>query len=260
MFSGCRAGIADSRDGTGAPLAFIPLYDGTPYRYIRRPFVAWALLAANVIIFVVVEHGTWSDADRDAVWSFGIIPALFNHQFLRPQELTQIPEWSVLLTYSFFHADFWHLAGNMVFLWVFADNIEDAMGHVRFLAFYLLCAAGSGYAYVLSDPASQAPVIGASGAIAGVVAAYFMLFPYAKIWILALDVIPVHIRAIWVLGFWVLFQVYALFASGGGDLVAWWVHLGGLVSGAVLVLFLRRPGVPLFYRPPPPEPPQVEEL
>ena len=138
MFSGCQAGIADRRDGTGTPLAFIPLYDGTPYRYIRRPFVAWALLAANVIIFFVVEHGTWSDADRDSVWSFGIIPALFNHQFLRPHELAQIPEWSVLLTYSFFHADFWHLAGNMVFLWVFADNIEDAMGHVRFLAFYLL--------------------------------------------------------------------------------------------------------------------------
>ena len=212
MFSGCQAGIADRRDGTGTPLAFIPLYDGTPYRYIRRPFVAWALLAANVVIFFVVEHGTWSDADRDSVWSFGIIPALFNHQFLRPHELVQIPEWSVLLTYSFFHADFWHLAGNMVFLWVFADNIEDAMGHVRFLVFYMLCAAGSGFAYVLSDPGSQVPVIGASGAIAGVVAAYFVLFPYAKIWILALDIIPVHIRAIWVLGFWVLFQIYALFA------------------------------------------------
>jgi membrane associated rhomboid family serine protease len=87
-----------------------------------------------------------------------------------------------------------------------------------------------------------------------------MLFPYAKIWILALDVIPVHIRAVWLLGFWVLFQVYALIVSSSGDLVAWWVHLGGLASGAILVVFLRRSGVPLFYRPPPPEPPVVEEL
>jgi membrane associated rhomboid family serine protease len=241
-------------------LAFIPLYDGTPYRYIRRPFVAWALLAANIAIFFIVESGTWNDADRASVWSFGLIPALFNHHFLRPTELVQIPEWSALVTYSFFHADFWHLAGNMVFLWVFADNIEDAMGHLRFFVFYMLCAMASGYAYVLFEPLSQAPVIGASGAIAGVVAAYFMLFPYAKIWILALDLIPVHIRAIWVLGFWVLFQVYSLLATTGGDLVAWWVHLGGLASGAILVLVLRRPGVPLFYRPPPPEPPAVEEL
>jgi membrane associated rhomboid family serine protease len=241
-------------------LAFIPLYDGTPYRYIRRPFVAWGLLAANIAVFFLVESGTFEGASRDSVWGFGLIPALFNHEFLRPRELAQIPEWSALLTYSFFHADFWHLAGNMIFLWVFADNVEDALGHFRFLIFYLFCAAGSGYAYVLSDPTSQSPVIGASGAIAGVVAAYFMLFPYAKVWILALDIIPVHIRAIWLLGFWVLFQVYSVLVASGGDTVAWWTHLGGLASGALLVLVLKRPGVPLFHRPPPPIPPPVNEL
>jgi membrane associated rhomboid family serine protease len=241
-------------------VAFIPLYDGTPYRYIRRPFVTWGLLAANILVFFLVEHGTWSDANSTAIGSFGIIPALFDNIFRRPSYFVQIPEWSVLLTYSFFHADFLHLAGNMIFLWVFADNVEDAMGHLRFFLFYMLCSAGSGAAYIISDPAGQAPMIGASGAIAGVVAAYFILLPNAKIWILALDIIPLHIRAVWVLGFWVLFQVYAFLFAGNGDLVAWPVHLGGLVCGAILVLFLRRPGVPLFYRPPPPEPPAVEEL
>src|SRR5690606_28141004 len=125
--------------------------------------------------------------------------------------------------------DFWHLIGNMVFLWVFADNVEDAMGHVRYAIFYLLCALGAGYAYVLSAPASQAPVVGASGAIAGVVAAYFMLHPTQKIWVLLFGRIPVRLGAIWVLGAWILFQVYSIVTAGPDDEVAWWSHVGGLV-------------------------------
>jgi membrane associated rhomboid family serine protease len=134
----------------------------------------------------------------------------------------------------------------MVFLWVFADNVEDATGHARFLVFYGLTAIGGGIAYVLSAPSSTSPLIGASGAIAGIIAAYFMLTPYAKVWILVLGPIPVRLRALWVLGFWIAFQVYSALAGTGDSQIAWWTHVGGLATGAVLILFLRRRDVALF--------------
>ena len=179
---------------------------------------------------------------------FGLIPAAFNHLEERPEDFAVVPDYLTLVTYSFFHADFWHLAGNMIFLWVFADNVEDSLGHLRFLVLLPALAAGAGYAFVLSDPESAAPVIGASGAVAGIVAAYLLLHPRAKVWILAFARIPLHLSALWVLGFWIVFQVYAVLTAGPGDEVAWWAHLGGFVTGAVLVLFLRRRGVGLFGR------------
>ena len=233
-------------------MAFIPLYDGNPLRYIRHPWVAWGLIAVNAAVFFFFEGGL-KGADEASVLSYGLIPALVDHVLPRPDDLAAIPEWATLFTYSFLHADFWHLGGNMIFLWVFADNVEDCLGHVRFLIFYVICAIAAGGAYVLSSPASHAPVIGASGAIAGVVAAYFLLYPYAKIWILAFGRIPLRLNALWVLGFWILFQVYAAFQTSNDD-TAWWAHIGGLASGAILVLFLRRPGVRLFARPVPPVP------
>ena len=111
-----------------------------------------------------------------------------------------------LVTYAFLHGDFWHLAGNMIFLWVLADNVEDALGHGRFLIFYLLCAIAGGYAYVLTDPASAAPVIGASGAIAGCISAYLLLHPKAKMWVLVFARIPIRLSALYVLGFWIVVQ------------------------------------------------------
>ena len=137
----------------------------------------------------------------------------------------------------------------MVFLWVFADNIEDAFGHLRFLLFYLLCAIGAGLIFVLSDPDGQGPLVGASGAVAGVVAAYLMLHPFQRVWVLVLMRIPIRLPAYWVLGFWVLFQIYSILTAEPGDRIAWWAHIGGLITGAVLVLVLRRRGVPLFDRP-----------
>jgi membrane associated rhomboid family serine protease len=231
-------------------LAFIPLYDGNPLRYIGRPYVAWSLILINVVVYFVVESGSIADSDQATAISFGLIPAVFNNLVARPDALAEVPDWLTLLTYAFFHGDIWHLLGNMIFLWVFADNIEDSLGHGRFLAFYFLCAIGSGYVYVLSDPSSQAPVIGASGAIAGIVAAYFILYPYAKIWILAFGRIPLHLNAIWVLGFWIAFQIYAVLSNNGAEQVAWWSHIGGLAIGAVLVIVMRRRGVALFNRAP----------
>jgi membrane associated rhomboid family serine protease len=240
-------------------LAFIPIHDTNRLRYIRWPFVAWGMIAANVIIFFLVEHGSLADADQASVIAYGLIPASVNHIAVRPAEYFAVPDWLTLVTYAFLHGDFWHLAGNMIFLWVFADNVEDSLGHVRFLLFCALCAIGSGYAYVLADPTSESPVVGASGVVAGVVAAYLILHPHAKVWVLALGGIPLRISALWLLGFWILFQVYGVLTAGGED-IAWWSHLGGVLTGGVLVLFLRRRGVPLFDRTPrlPAPPPQVD--
>lgn len=227
-------------------MAFIPLYDTNPLRNIRRPWVAWAIIAINVVVFFFFEPGGNSDAMLATTGTYGLVPAFFNGMIPRPAELTAIPDGATLLTYSFLHADFWHLAGNMIFLWVFADNVEDALGHVRFVIFYVLCVIAAGYAFVLSAPTSDAPIIGASGAVAGIIAAYVMLYPRAKVWILALGRIPLRLRVEYVLGFWIVFQIVAVLTSDGSDAVAWWAHIGGLAAGAVLVVFMRRRGVPLF--------------
>jgi membrane associated rhomboid family serine protease len=228
-------------------LAFIPLYDTNPLRHIRRPWVAWGMIAANILIFFLFEGGNFSDSAREAtVETFGLIPAAFDGTADRPIEWAAIPDWLTLITYAFLHGDFWHLAGNMIFLWVFADNVEDALGHFRYFIFYLLCAAAAGFAFVLSAPASEAPVIGASGAIAGNIGAYLLLHPRAKIWVLIFLRIPIRLRAIWVIGFWIVFQVGSALASTGEDEIAWWAHIGGVVAGMVLVLFMRQKGVPLF--------------
>ncbi len=224
-------------------MAFIPIYDTNPLKNIKRPWVAWGLIVANILVYFLVESGTAGEASDASVTAFGLFPAVFSGVDVSRSAL---PDVATLITYSFLHADFWHLAGNMIFLWVLADNVEDALGHVRFLVFYLLCAAGAGYAFVLSNPAMTGPVIGASGAIAGTISAYLILHPRAKMWVLAFGRIPLRLSAVYVLSFWIVFQVFAvLFASHEGN-VAWWSHIGGLICGAVLVLVMRRKNAPLF--------------
>ncbi len=188
-------------------MSFIPIHDTNRLRFIRWPYVSWGIILLNTLIFLFAEAGGTGEVGHASVISYGLIPAAFTDLVVRPHQLAHISDRLTLLTYAFLHADFWHLAGNMIFVWVFADNVEDSLGHVRFILFYLLCAVAGGYAYVLSDPASESPVIGASGAIAGIVAAYLILHPYAKVWILAFARIPLRISALWILGFWLLFQV-----------------------------------------------------
>jgi membrane associated rhomboid family serine protease len=227
-------------------VAFLPLYDTNPLRRIRWPWVAWSLIALNIIVYFFYEDGTFSQQPVNAsATDFGLVPAYFNAALGHPITLTSVPDLITILTYSFLHADIWHLAGNMVFLWVFADNVEDALGHFRYFLFYLLCTAAAGYGFVLSDPLSEAPVIGASGAVAGNIAAYVLLYPRAKVWILLLFRLPLRLRVEWVLGFWIAFQLYSAFWGGDAE-VAWWAHIGGLAAGALLVLVMRQKGVPLF--------------
>lgn len=219
---------------------FIPLYDQNPRVHVHRQYVTWALIAFNAFVFLVLEGGGAARSVNSAAIGFGTIPALFG---------TDVSPggYPALVTYAFIHGDFWHLAGNMLFLWVFGDNVEDAMGHMRFLVFYLLCAVAAALAHIAMLPTSNAPMIGASGAIAGVVAAYLLLHPHVRIWVLVLGRIPLPLRAYWVLGAWIAFQVFMVFQIDD-DGVAWWSHVGGLAAGAVLVLFMRRPGVRLFDR------------
>jgi membrane associated rhomboid family serine protease len=128
---------------------------------------------------------------------------------------------------------------------VLGDNIEDAMGSVRYFFFYMLCGAAGGIAFLLSTPNSVVPLVGASGAVAGVVAAYLMLRPCARITVLAFGFLPLRLGSAWVLGAWVLMQIWNVVNAHGGD-TAWWAHVGGLAAGAALTVVFRRPDVVLF--------------
>ncbi len=226
---------------------FLPLYDHNERVHIPFPFVNIAIIAANMLIFVFYEGVGDNVAVGASSYSFGLIPAvLFDFRDLEPQ-LQVLPEWTSVVTYAFFHGSLMHLAGNMLFLWVFGDNVEDALGHARYLLFYLLCSAAGGFAYAIVDVWSDVPLIGASGAVSGVVAAYLMLHPSVKVWVLALGRIPLRLQAVWLLGAWILYQIYNVIASSDSQ-VAFIAHVGGLAAGAVLVIFLRRKGVPLFDR------------
>ncbi|MBD8891672.1 rhomboid family intramembrane serine protease [Roseibium litorale] len=226
---------------------FIPLHDHNSLKHVLRPVVTWGLILLNVLAFFVLQGAVTGGISEASVLSYGLIPSVvLDVKDLAP-ELQAVPDSLTLFTYAFLHADFWHLAGNMLFLWVFGDNVEDAMGHARFLIFYLVCAAAGGLAYLLVNTGSDAPLIGASGAVSGVVAAYLMLHPKVQIWVLALGRIPLRLSAQWVLGAWVLYQIYHAVLSSAGS-VAWSAHMGGLMAGAVLVPVLRRGGVVLFDR------------
>ena len=228
---------------------FIPLSDSNALKHIKLQYVTLGIIAVNCLIWLIV--GTPAifgpEAVRATNFGFGFIPAVVNGYQILPPELEQINEQFTYVTYAFFHGDFMHLAGNMLFVWVFGDNIEDAMGHWRFLFFYLACAIAGAIAHSMVDPQSAAPLIGASGAAAGIVGAYLLLHPKIRIWVLALGRIPLRIPAVFVLGAWIAFQFYQ-FATDPDGQVSWAAHVGGIVAGMVLILFLKRSDVALFDR------------
>ncbi|WP_237155146.1 rhomboid family intramembrane serine protease [Oryzibacter oryziterrae] len=232
---------------------FLPLYDRNPLEHIRRPYVNWLLIALNVLVFVLFESGlVYADYDR-IVLGAGLVPVDLLHG-PSSQDYALVPAWASLVTYAFLHADWLHLGGNMLFLWVFGDNIEDAVGHLRYLAFYLLSAIAGGLVYALVAPSSDVTLIGASGAVAGVIAAYLILHPHTRLWVLAFGRLPLKIPALWPLLLWAMSQFYYLVFSKD-DGIAWWDHVGGMAAGALLILVLRRSGVALFDRVVPPTDP-----
>jgi membrane associated rhomboid family serine protease len=224
---------------------FVPLHDENTLKSIRFQYVTIALIAINVVVYLFEVSGM-QDA---AIAGFALVPRELFDTSLLPISTEPVgpavPERLTLLSYMFFHGDILHLAGNMLFLWVFGDNVEDAMGHIKFLIFYLACGVIAGLVHAWVVPTSDAPLIGASGAVAGVIAAYLMLHPRVRVWVLALKAIPLRISAAFALGVWILIQIVMVMLPQVGP-VAWWAHIGGLIAGAVLVIFMRRPGVPLF--------------
>ncbi len=245
---------------------FVPLSDDNPLRVISWPFVTVLLIAVNILIFLLELTPT----GQHVAASFAIVPnELFGVGIAGgpangPLDRLPVPEWLTLISYMFLHGDPLHLIGNMLFLWVFGDNVEDAMGHAKFLAFFILCGIAGGLAHALSaefgfaallmkgpatsQPAGLIPLIGASAAVAGVIAAYLMLHPHVRVWVLAFRFIPLRVSAMLALGAWILTQFVMLLVPDVGP-VAWWAHIGGIVAGAMLVVVLRRPGVPLFDKP-----------
>ena len=219
----------------------LPLYDNDPLDQNPYAFVTWSLIAVNVLVFLV-QLGASPDTELAMTRDLAVIPAAITGQLTLGGNLP--PIFSVF-TYMFLHGSWSHIIGNMLFLWVLGDNIEDAMGSVRFFFFYLLCGVAGGLMHVFVYPDSNVPLVGASGAVAGVVAAYFMLRPCAKILVLVFGIVPLRLGSAWVLGFWALAQVANVLSPGKGD-TAWWAHIGGMLVGAVLVVALRRPELPLF--------------
>jgi membrane associated rhomboid family serine protease len=214
----------------------LPLYDDNPLKLPVKPVVTWLLILANVLVFLVEIGG--SDAEMTAITNaFGVTPTALLGGVTPAPVLT-------LLTYMFIHADVAHIFGNMIFLWVFGDDVEEALGRSRFLLFYLMCGVVGALTFVASDPAFDGPLIGASGAISGVVIAYAMWRPCAKVTVL-FSIIPLRISALWVIGGFVLMQLWSLEATGKSD-VAYWCHLGGMLAGGVLFPLMKRRGVQLF--------------
>jgi membrane associated rhomboid family serine protease len=231
----------------------IPVRDDNPTRI--RPWVTWALIGACVLAFLWQVSGGAEGFER-SVMALGVVPAVLTGGARLPAELAWVPPPATVLTSMFLHGGWGHLFGNMLFLWVFGNNVEDAMGHARFVVFYLLCGVVAVFAQVLPEPAGHVPMVGASGAISGVLGAYMLLYPSARI-LLALP--PVFIlgwfRAVWVLAAWFAMQllmnvVAAARASEAGAAggVAFGAHIGGFIAGALLITFFKHRDVPLWRR------------
>jgi Uncharacterized membrane protein (homolog of Drosophila rhomboid) len=225
---------------------FIPLHDSNRLRHIKRQYVTLAIIGLNIVIWLVTSLGGIGTMQLAAI-GLGYIPSVAYDVAVLPPELELVPPPFTYVTYSFLHDGLLHLGGNMLFLWVFGDNVEDALGHFRYLVFYIACAAAGAAFHGMIAPESQAPLIGASGAVAGVVAAYLILHPRVKLWVLALGRIPLRVPAFVALALWIGSQ-FLMFFTDPGNQISWATHIGGILAGSVLVVLLRRRGVPLFDR------------
>lgn len=221
----------------------IPYSDTVPLRY--TPWVTWALIALNFGLFIVqgflpertVTHITYL---------YGLVPARYSHPGWASSFGLSPDDYSPFVTSMFLHGDWLHIMLNMWLLWIFGDNIEDRMGGLRFLSFYLLCGVAGGALQVFAHPDATTPMVGASAGIAGIMGAFFFLLPRAKI-VIWVFMLPLFIRvpAIAFLGVWVMVQLYKVttgLASGAAYAdVAWWGHLGGFIAGALIHRWFMSP-------------------
>ena len=211
----------------------IPISDDNPVR--RTSVLNYALIALCVLVFFW-QLSAGPESYERVIYAFGFIPAsLFGGG---NGAAAEVPAWATLGTSMFLHGGLLHLGGNMLYLWIFGNNIEDAMGHLRYLLFYLTCGVGAALSEGLINPASPVPMVGASGAISGVLAAYLLIFPRARITVivpLGILLYPMKIAAIYVIGFWFVIQIFEAAMSPPGEPgVAWWAHIGGFAVGIAL--------------------------
>jgi membrane associated rhomboid family serine protease len=217
-----------------------PLYDDNPFRRARVPFVTWGLIVLNIVIFLY-QVGVGEMGIKAFLASFGATPASVLHN---APHTGQLPPEATLITYMFLHGGWEHIIGNMVYLWVFGDDIEDALGPIRFIIFYLLVGIAAAVGFSMLNPQSTVPLVGASGSISGILAAYLLLRPCAKVSVFFFRMI-IRVRAFWVIGGWIILQLVYI-ASQAQDGVAYSAHGAGLVAGAILFLIMKPAGTRLF--------------
>mgnify|MGYP001339779324 CR=1 FL=1 len=220
----------------------IPLKDDNPTN--TRPIVSYGIIGFCIVIFLA-QLGLSEQELRDFTYSYGLIPSVLIGIDQLPDELNKISPIGTIFTSMFMHGGWMHLIGNMLYLWIFADNIEDDLGTLNFIIFYFFSGIGAAMSQVLVDVNSQIPMIGASGAIGGVLGAYLINYPNARVLVL----IPfgffsqlIKIRSLYVLGFWFVLQFINSFlsSSSGGGGVAYAAHIGGFVTGVILILFFNK--------------------
>jgi len=219
----------------------IPVHDDNPVSI--TPFVTYSLIAGCVLVFLW-QLGLDDAGNQRAAFRYGVVPAVLLGEARFPPGFGGIPPGLTILTSLFLHGGFMHLAGNMLYLWIFGNNIEDRLGHLRFTVFYAACGLAAALAQALHAPASTIPMIGASGAISGVLGAYLLYYPRARITVVIPLGIILHTTrwpASLVLGGWFALQVgSSLLADPTQPGVAWLAHIGGFVAGLVLAPLLLR--------------------
>ena len=223
----------------------IPLRDDNPTTI--RPVVTVGLIVVCGLIFL--WQSSLGSNQGVAVYALGVIPAVLFGKVQLVSELEWVAPTLTPITSMFLHGGVFHLAGNMLYLWIFGNNIEDAMGHGRFIAFYLLCGIVAVFAQALPDISSTIPMIGASGAISGVLGAYLLLYPHARVLVLIPFGFFLHtmrLKAGLVLLIWFLVQIVSSLSAGDGPGVAWHAHIGGFVAGVVFLPIFKRRDVRLL--------------
>lgn len=220
----------------------IPLNDENPTEL--TPWMTMLLIAINLLVWWMVQGaGLDFKALEASVIAYGTYPCEITGQI--PGECrVEGPGWGALLTSMFMHGGWMHLIGNMLFLWVFGNNIEDSMGHIRFLVFYVVCGLAASFAHIYFSPASNLPMVGASGAISGIMGAYILLYPTARVRTYFPPFFFFRIRAVLFLLLWFVLQLFSAFstpAMGEEGGVAVWAHIGGFVAGLLLIKVFDRP-------------------
>ena len=231
-----------------------PIRDDNPH--FLTPYATWTLIGLNVAAWILLQGLGTEPALSGSVCTLGLIPGELLQTLpagtrfqIGPQAWCQLggsASWHTIFTSMFMHGGWMHLIGNMWFMWIFGNNVEDSMGHARFVVFYLLCGMAAAALQIVSNPASGVPMVGASGAIGGVMGAYIMLYPRVHVHLfvfLGFIITTVAVPAVFMLGYWFLLQLVGGFGSigarGGG--VAFWAHVGGFVAGAALVPLFKVP-------------------